>query len=335
MISNKAKVNKRPLEDKQAKGMKRLNGNKQATTNENISIEQKQANESKRTIEDKQAILNKRPIEEKQATGKKGLIDAKQATIKDKQAIIDKKPIKDKQDLYVAGLVRLFYDIQKVRVGLGLKVNNQESKLSPEHRIAFQELYNNYEAEEKKLYNMFKEHVVKHPLYVIWLSKVKGIDVTLSACFLFGGIDIRRATNPSKLQRYCGLGVVDGKAERITKGESLHYNPFLKLSCWKLGKSFEKLKNNPRSGYGRLLLDALKKYEKHACEECNNDERKTTHINAMARRKVVSIFIHHLWEQWRRIEGLDTGVPYSFTEFGGRHSMNDYIPPFVDDIELN
>jgi hypothetical protein len=43
----------------------------------------------------------------------------------------------------------------------------------------------------------------------------------------------------------------------------------------------------------------------------------------MARRKMVKIFLSHLWATWRKMEGLTVTKPYVFSVLG--HS--DYIEP--------
>jgi len=325
-----AKTGKRTSKAKRATRCERIVDQKRATAYERPNGRER-AKMKDGSSEPERAKNRERPFVRKRAIEKK-------RTTKTKRAKVLKGTIREKrgsQSAFTCGLVRLFYDMQQIRIGLGLKIGNPESNLLPEHKIAVKELYDKYEGEEEKLRDMIAIDVKKHPVFITWLSKIKGIDIMLSASLLYGGIDIHRATNASKMIRFCGLGTFEGRAERLVKGEKAHFSTFMKMTCWKVGKSFEKLKNNPTSIYGRYLQESLNKYHasnpsKHQCERCKTDEQKTAHINAMARRRTVALFLSHLWEMWRRIEDLPTGLPYAFSEYGGQHPIADYIPPMID-----
>lgn len=52
-------------------------------------------------------------------------------------------------------------------------------------------------------------------------------------------------------------------------------------------------------------------------------------IDMQARRKVIKLFISHLWEVWRKLEGLPVVLPYPV-----KMGMHEYIPPpYWDDEE--
>jgi hypothetical protein len=48
-----------------------------------------------------------------------------------------------------------------------------------------------------------------------------------------------------------------------------------------------------------------------------------SHIHRMARRRMIKIFLEHLWVRWRESEGLPAGEPWVIRH--GGHA--DYIPP--------
>jgi len=55
------------------------------------------------------------------------------------------------------------------------------------------------------------------------------------------------------------------------------------------------------------------------------ETKGTAHIHAMAQRKMVKVFLQHLWVQWRTMEGLSISMPYVIDRL--KHS--DYIQPRV------
>jgi len=167
------------------------------------------------------------------------------------------------------------------------------------------------------------DYVKNHPAYD-WLSKVKGVGA-LNIGKVMSLIDIERATMVSKLWRYAGFSVEHGKAERQQKGHKLHYNKMLKSMCWRLGKSLIRAKGE----YYNFYLEQKKMYAKRFKEEGrevisatklpkDDKGRKTEtdklvalgHLDMMAMRKMIKLFLSHLWLVWREAEGLSVTKPY-------------------------
>lgn len=189
------------------------------------------------------------------------------------------------------------------------------------------------------------DYVKEHPAYP-WFSKVKGIG-NLNIGKVMSLIRIKPdendpekgwAKNVSSLWRHAGIGVVDGKAERQRKGEKLHYNKTLKSMCWRLAKGLIRAKGE----YYKYYQEKKKEYERRFREEGKEiisatklpkDEkgRKTEtdeffalgHLDLMAMRKMIKLFLSHLWLIWRKAEGLPITAPYVHAIKG--HS--DYRPP--------
>jgi hypothetical protein len=133
-------------------------------------------------------------------------------------------------------------------------------------------------------------------------------------------IDIQRADTVSALWRYAGYGVVNGEREKPTKGEALHYNKRLKTTCYLIGSSF--LRSN--SPY-RQIYDSSKEYY-----ETNRDWTKL-HRHHAAMRKMIKVWLSHLWEVWRTLEGLPVRNIYAEDKLGHNHyiSPQDYGWPKV------
>lgn len=128
---------------------------------------------------------------------------------------------------------------------------------------------------------------------------VKGVG-KITAIKVAAMIDIRKADTISALWRYAGYGVVDGKAEKPKSGEKLHYNKRLKTACYLIGSSF--LKSN--SPY-RSVYDEAKEYYK-----VNRPGWTKAHCHNAAMRKMIKVWLAHLWLEWRKQEGLPISDPY-------------------------
>jgi len=147
--------------------------------------------------------------------------------------------------------------------------------------------------------------VVKdEPIYE-QLSELKGIGPMLAAK-LIAFIDIDRANTVSALWRYAGYAVIDGERERPTKGEKLHYNRRLKTTCYLIASSFLKC-NSPY----RAIYDSSK-----ARYEQTKPDWTKGHIHHAAMRRMIKIFLSHLWVCWRELEELPVTRPYVHQQLG-------------------
>lgn len=177
--------------------------------------------------------------------------------------------------------------------------------------------------------------------------EVKGVGLMLAAKVV-SMIDIERASTVSALWRYAGYGTVprckecdawieeievgdDGDtafrqecqvcgsidfryvAERRRKGHELHYNMRLKTAVHLVGQSF--LKSN--SPYRRIYDGAREKYANKRPDWTDG------HQHYAAMRKMVKIWLSHLWDRWRRLEKLPVSDPYAQDQAG----HDSYLAP--------
>jgi hypothetical protein len=144
---------------------------------------------------------------------------------------------------------------------------------------------------------------------------VKGVG-TMLAAKLVAQIDIDRAKTVSALWRYCGYGCDEnGERDRPKKGEKLVYNKKAKAIVHLIG--IQLLRKGP---YREIYENAREKYE-----EKHTDWTKGHHHMA-ALRKVKKLFLAHLWEVWRELEGLPIRPAY-ILEHGGhthKHKPRDF-----------
>lgn len=139
---------------------------------------------------------------------------------------------------------------------------------------------------------------------------IKGISFNLAAQLL-AQVDISLSNTVSQLWTFSGLGVTNGQADRRRKGEKLKYNNQLKTIMHKIGSSFLK----SQSPYSDIYYSAKTYYEanrtgKKWTSKINertdepNKEWTKNHIHLASMRKMKKIFLSHLWEVWRAIDGL-------------------------------
>jgi predicted RNA-binding Zn-ribbon protein involved in translation (DUF1610 family) len=168
------------------------------------------------------------------------------------------------------------------------------------------------------------------------MIEVRGIGVMLAAKVV-AMIDIERAQHVSSLWRFagmavtpvciecgqyltngatqcpdCGGGIVH-KADRPRKGQRLNYNARLKTYCWQVGTSLLRAKSPYRSIY-----DKARKYY-----DANREDWPKARKHRAAMRKMVKLFLQHLWVEWRELEGLPVTKPYSHEKQG----HNSYLKP--------
>ena len=126
-------------------------------------------------------------------------------------------------------------------------------------------------------------------------------------------IDIEKAGTVSALWKFAGYGVTNGKRDKPEKGKKLPYCARLKTACYLVGSSF--LKSN--SPY-REIYDSTKAYY-----ETNREEWPKGQRHNAAMRKMIKVWLQHLWVIWRNMEGLPTSGPYVMDKLRHEH----YLPP--------
>ena len=118
-------------------------------------------------------------------------------------------------------------------------------------------------------------------------------------------------------------------AQRRIKGAIIDYNPKMKKLCRNMALSLIQY----NQFYGDLYNQYLEQYllrdnllaniNTAKYKEAVLEKIRVGKATKMARRKMVKIFLSHLWAKWREMEGLSVTKPYIFAV--GGHS--DYIEP--------
>jgi len=262
-----------------------------------------------------------------------------------KRLVIKQNPITTKEE--VVNLVRQYYDIQGMRVAMGnrqfqiYKRMKDEGKQVKEN-ISFQYAVNGLKETEAVIKKWLEEYAKNDPIGQ-WLMSIHGIGPVLAAGFI-ANLDINKTKTAGGFWAYAGIDCHHAPRQ---KGVKINYNPGLKVLCFKAGESFIKQQNNPKDIYGKLYAEKYAYYTKKNEEGGFADfakqilseknfskatEAKKTyesgklpkgHINAMARRYAVKIFLSHLFEVWYEYEnGVKPPKPFVEEHLGHVHIMS-------------
>ncbi len=174
------------------------------------------------------------------------------------------------------------------------------------------------------------------PLWADWLVDVRGIGPCLAGGIM-AWLDPAKAPHRSSFWKYAGLAVINGEQEKRRRGEKIAYVPKLKTMCWKIGESFVKQTTPTPSAYRALYEKYRRKVDTQPCTKEHVIDGKViecfdAHKFAKAKRLTVKMFIAHVWEVWRKMEGLPVEAPFPMAHKG--HTMNDYVPPLRDSGEF-
>lgn len=186
--------------------------------------------------------------------------------------------------------------IQKARIQFGNRLdaimreadeaNGLQYELARKYYAIFSDLEAEITADVARI-------VSGYPIYGE-LAALRGVGPTLAAKLiaLIGAID--QFDTVSKLWRFAGYAVIDGQREYRTAGEEAHYSTRLKTAVYLVGTSFLRASSPYRAVYDR----AKARYEE------TRPEWTPMHRHRAAMRKMVKLFLAHVWERWRTLEGL-------------------------------
>lgn len=268
---------------------------------------------------------------------------------------IKKYPIRDDE---IRNAVEVYYDMQDVRVRTGnrkgavqrdtikklkecgIDATPETHEVTPVYLECMEFGFKNIETLVTKF---LKNYAENHPVGR-WMLSITGVGPVIAAAML-AYIDIKKCKAAGSIWAYAGI---DGPRKVRTAGKKITWNPKFRVVCWKLGQSFVKVSNRPNDVYGKLYREKKEWYEaKNAMGgfaekakkelELKNYGHDTVayqwysqgklppaHIDAMARRFAVKMFLSHLFELWYEYEnGCKPPKPFIEVHKGHVH----IIPP--------
>ncbi len=239
--------------------------------------------------------------------------------------------------------VRQFAALQDLRISVGNQMKamvRQEIISEDELEGMFDESLNAFESAEKIASKAMVKYLPGIPIWEQWLKHVRGMGDVLAAQLVAMVQPIGDFDTPSKLWAYaCGVPGDDGRVG-LKKGEQPHHNTALKVVCYLIGEAF--IKSPPRKEGQVSYREFYDRYkardaEKHAAEMVQFLADKKTgkavgggrwsdlHMNTRARRYAYKMFLSHLWQVMREIEGLPIRVPYVIEQLG----HTGYVSPWA------
>jgi len=256
----------------------------------------------------------------------------------------------------LAFLVDTLNSVQKIRQSTGNRVTHLAKQ---ERRDEVTKRYHNiFQSVEDDLVGTIAPLVKSHPTWK-WAKKVKGVG-TENLAKVIGLIEkverdgkygVECFDTPSKLVRFCGFAVIDGKAEKRTAGEKLHYNSELRSMLWRLGVSLNMAKGkfyNFYLGEKEYLQNRYEKEDKKVmptpkgklcpgcrkevvvktakyCPDCGatlvkkNEPENVIfegHLHNQALRRAIRMFVIMLYTAWREELALPVRMPYPVERLG-------------------
>ncbi len=200
--------------------------------------------------------------------------------------------------------------LQKSRIAFSNRVSALESGVDNGHPATLdlmQRWMDRFQALEKEADKDIATLAKDLPI-IQHMIKVRGVGPLLAAKVV-SMIDIERASTVSALWRYCGYAVINGEREKLVKGEKSHYNTRLKTTCYLVATSFLK----SRSPY-RDVYDSAREYY-----EIKKPDWTKGHKHNAAMRKMIKMWLSHLWLRWRQVEDLPVTDPYVQDKLGHEH----------------
>lgn len=281
------------------------------------------------------------------------LFDVANMTTKD----IKKHPIKDDE---IRNAIEVYYDMQDIRIRTGnrksaitreetkklkeaaIENGNSTENIMVEKPVYLQYIENQFKETETTISKFLGYYAKSHPIGQ-WMLSIKGCGPVIAAGML-AYIDIKKCKTAGAIWNYAGW---DGSRKVRTAGQKITWNPKFRVLCWKLGESFVKTSNLEGDIYGHLYREKkawyeakneaggfaekaaeelkLKKYGKdtEAYKSYSKGKLPPAHINAMAKRFAVKMFLSHLFEIWYEYDrGIAPPNPFVQDHLGHVHIIH-------------
>lgn len=221
------------------------------------------------------------------------------------------------------GLIETYYMLQGDRIRTGNRIAALQRGVSVDQPPLVLSMFNNELQHLEELMKPPIEAYVKSQRAGRWLLSLKGIGPILAGACL-AHIDVRKARSAGAVQRFAG---VDPTLE-WNRGERRPFNADLKKTMWLIADSFVKVKNREGAYYGAYYAER-KAQEEHRNETGLNAEAAARYlakrtardapdaewaeilssgklppflVDKRARRKVINLFINHLYEVMHECE---------------------------------
>jgi len=201
----------------------------------------------------------------------------------------------------ILSLIKRYYLLQEHRIAMGGQIRALKDQDKPTEML--ESYFERFHGIEKDIAKYIAAQIKQHPMWE-WFDDVKGIGPILAGA-LISTIDIEQAQHASSVWQYAGLA----PDQKRKKGQKISWNPFLKMTCFKIGESFVKTKGE----YRKIYETSRMFYDNKFPEEVKEGKRvlyTKGHRHAMARRRCVKLFLSDMWVVWRQKYDLPISEPF-------------------------
>ena len=195
-------------------------------------------------------------------------------------------------------LVEMYYDAQKFRIrGTNrMKALLRGATAAERLALAVQKLKEMEDVIVPAIAQALKQEPVAP-----WLLAQRGIGPTLAGAIVASGLN-PEIDKPSAWWRFAGVGIVDGKNQRLRRGEKRSYSGFLRRTLYVALGSFLK-SHQPDKGRPSFYADLY--YQFKAESERDREGLQPIHHHSRAAMLTQRVFLTHLQQRWR--EALSLG----------------------------
>tara|TARA_Y100000310_G_scaffold219802_1_gene221219 strand:- start:10 stop:825 length:816 start_codon:yes stop_codon:yes gene_type:complete len=260
-------------------------------------------------------------------------------------------------------MVRSYFDIQRSRIAISNRISafkrghsgaKEEREDKSTFLVKLGTIQDDFQESEGQIEKEIAIELQRYPIWVEWLSMVKGVGPILGGVMITS-FDIERNT-VSKWWQYAGLnpGMIEGwvpdgvdivdkgkaterkvprwkrsgemiRGDKLTAGYRSPFNKWLRTQlCGKLGPSFLKCGSEyALRFYYPLHVPKARRDELGMGRLDAEDgwkEKKEGHRSRAANRYMVKMFLVDFYNQWRIMEGLPVRVSYAEEYLGRQHS---------------
>lgn len=234
-------------------------------------------------------------------------------------------------------LVDAYYQMQDNRIRADGQCRSMRKDGEPHDVLAWLASQNN--TLEDQIRGALKKYAESKPIGR-WALSICGIGPVITAGLL-AHINIEHCPTAGHLWSFAGMN----PTAKWEKGKKRPWNAALKRLCFLIGESFIKVQNRENDYYGAYY--AKRKQREIARNEAgefaeqaaavlaarriskdtdayaaySSGKLPPAHIHARARRYAVKLFLAHLWETWRTMEGLPVPLPYPIAIKGHAHKI--------------
>lgn len=239
-------------------------------------------------------------------------------------------------------LVSMYYTMQENRIRTDAQVREMDKENEPNTLLAY--ISDQNRLLEQVIRNGLGDYV-KTSKVGEWLKSIHGIGDVIAAGLL-AYLDITKAPTAGHFWAYAGYD----PTKKWEAGQKRPWNPAVKRLGWLAGQSFMKFAGNDKCYYGKLYKERkalyvkknleggfaeraaellkVKKYRDGTVTRAALETGKLSdgHIDAMARRWTVKIFLSHLQQYWYELHyGEPAPKPFAIAHLGHAHLIP--LPP--------